>query len=642
MNPLTVLSPHQDDAALSLAMTIRFAARSGRSVRIVNCFTVSTYAPHSGARTAEEVGAVRSGEDREFASRVGSGVEVIDLGMDDAPIRLQCPVAEARRRRIGGREREQAAAIADAVGKIAAGVVLAPLGLGRHIDHLVAAEAGIRLARAGRPVVFYEDLPYAAETRECCILRAADAAASRVGARLRGTLLRDSEAAGRKRFAIEAYASQLSAGQFDSVIQYGERLGGERLWAARGLAAMIPADEAGSETLPAAAAWRRRLGCAAHAAATRARALHRRAMETISRGGEVMPRMRICMAATVLFGCLAPAFSQTPVQPQQKQLERRSLDPALQPATGIKPAAPAAKPGTPAEVPADYILGADDQISLMTPEAEELNGKVLRIEGNGSVTLPLVGAVKAAGLTPAQFAGEISTRLQKYYVKPHVVVLVSEYRSQPVSVIGAVNTPGVHQVQGRKTLVEMLSLAGGVRQEAGPTVVVTRRIEHGLIPVEGAAVDASGQFSTAQIDLQAVTSAERPQDNIAIKPNDVISVPKARLVYVVGEVERPGGFILNERDRVSVLKAVSLAGGLKSSASAKNARIIRDDESGPQERKVVNLSAVLDGKQADVDLLPDDILYIPNSRSKKAAIRAAEAAVQAITGVAIWRAGARY
>jgi polysaccharide export outer membrane protein len=326
----------------------------------------------------------------------------------------------------------------------------------------------------------------------------------------------------------------------------------------------------------------------------------------------------------------------------QKSLERRPADYVPPVPTQPEAAAKPAKAAKPKEAPADYILGAEDQISLWTPESEELNGKALRVEGNGSVTLPLVGTLQAAGLTATQLSAEISKRLAKYYVKPNVVVSVTEYRSQPVSVIGAVNTPGVHQVQGRKTLVEMLSLAGGPREDAGPKVVVTRRAEWGMIPVDGAVMDSSGEFSTAEIDLKAVVSAAKPQDNIAVKPNDIIAVQKGRLVYVVGEVNRPGGFVLTNRDGMSVIQALSMAGGMKGTASAKGASIIHKDEENPTERTKINLSDVLSGKTTDLEMQPDDILYVPDSRPKKAAFRAAEAAMQAVTGVVIWRAGSRY
>lgn len=359
-----------------------------------------------------------------------------------------------------------------------------------------------------------------------------------------------------------------------------------------------------------------------------------------------MPRKRISVLLAIAGILSLPAFSQAPAAPQ-KTLERRgpeAVPPLPAPATEPAPAAklaPAAKPSAPKEAPSDYILGPDDQISLWTPEAEELNGKALRVEGNGLLMLPLIGSVKAAGATPSQLAAEISKRLEKYYLKPQVVVSVTEYRSQPVSVIGAVNTPGVHQVQGRKTLVEMLSLAGGTRQDAGTKVIVTRRAEWGLIPVEGAVMDPSGEFSTAEIDLSAAITAERPQDNIAVKPNDIIAVTKARLVYVVGEVNRPAGFVL-ERKGLSVVQALAMAGGMKATAAGKDAAIIHKDEAGPRERTRVNLSDVLAGKATDIEMDPDDILFVPDSKPKKAFFRAAEAAVQMATGIAIWRAGTPY
>ncbi len=291
MASLTILSPHQDDAGLSLAIAIGAAARTGRRIRIVNCFTVSTYAPHSDARDVDAVGAIRRSEDREFASRVGTAVEVVDLGLEDAPVRLGCRVEDARRLTVGRFERAEAWRLAERVGGAAEGTILAPLGLGRHIDHLIAREASIRLARAGRAVVFYEDLPYAAEIGECCILRAADAVSRRVGRRLLGVMVRDGEAAARKRYAIEAYRSQLSETQFDSVMGYGARLGGERLWGAEALEESIPAIErTGIEAGWAAAAWRRQLHCATHAALNRAMALRRRATGWSFRGGINAPQ----------------------------------------------------------------------------------------------------------------------------------------------------------------------------------------------------------------------------------------------------------------------------------------------------------------------------------------------------------------
>src|SRR5262245_14394493 len=169
MDLVTVLSPHQDDSAFSLAITICALVNAGHRVRIVNCFTVSNYAPYAAAATSTgEIRQIRRLEDREFVSRIGHGVDVIDLDMLDAPLRLDCSVSAVRRRTMNARDDTDARRIAGVLTRLTGKMLLAPAGLGNHIDHLVAREAGLRVSAAGYPVGFYEDLPYAAESRECC------------------------------------------------------------------------------------------------------------------------------------------------------------------------------------------------------------------------------------------------------------------------------------------------------------------------------------------------------------------------------------------------------------------------------------------------------------------------------------------
>ena len=159
---------------------------------------------------------------------------------------------------------------------------------------------------------------------------------------------------------------------------------------------------------------------------------------------------------------------------------------------------------------------------------------------------------------------ELNKRLSKYIKNPQAALDVKELRSQPASVLGAVNTPGVHQVSGRKTLLEMISMAGGIRADAGYSIRITRQVDWGCIPLPGATLDASGRYSVAQVNLQDIMSAKRPEENIQILPQDVVTVPKAELVYVAGAVKKSGGFILGEQERMSVLKALSLAEGFGS------------------------------------------------------------------------------
>jgi len=245
--------------------------------------------------------------------------------------------------------------------------------------------------------------------------------------------------------------------------------------------------------------------------------------------------------------------------------------------------------------------------------------------------------VRAAGLTVEQLEAELVSRLKAYIQKPEVAVSITEFRSQPVSVLGAVKSPGVHQLQGRKTLVEILSLAGGLNTDAGHSVKITRRQEWGKIPLRNAASDPSGQFSVAEVGLKSIMEATNPEENIVIRPHDVITVPRAEMVYVIGQVQRSGGFVLNERENISALKALSLAGGLDRAASPQHSRILRSAGGSNRLEITLDLKKILAGKAPDVPLQPEDILFVPASTPKKAAIRAAEAAVQIGTGIIIWR-----
>lgn len=286
-----------------------------------------------------------------------------------------------------------------------------------------------------------------------------------------------------------------------------------------------------------------------------------------------------------------------------------------------------------------YLLGPDDELEISGPElADSGADKRARIDSDGDLQVPLVGRIHVAGLTAQQAEEVLDKALSTYIREPQVALNIVEVRSQPVSILGAVNTPGVHQVQGHKTLMEMLASAGGIRPDAGYSVRITRQLEWGCIPLPGAKLDPSGQFSVAEVNLKEIMEAKDPAENIQIFPHDVISVPKAEMVYVIGDVKRSGGFVLGERQSISVLQALSLAEGLNGTADAKHAKIMRLNRDKDQREELpVDVKALLKGKKQDVSLQGDDILFIPGSTGKKAALRAVEAAIQTGTGLAIWR-----
>jgi polysaccharide biosynthesis/export protein len=285
-----------------------------------------------------------------------------------------------------------------------------------------------------------------------------------------------------------------------------------------------------------------------------------------------------------------------------------------------------------------YALGPDDQITVRVVDMDEIGSTPLRIDPEGFIRLPYMGRVHAGGLTVEQLQAEVTKRMKAYLRQPDVTVTLVEFRSQPVSVLGAVRTPGVHQLQGRKTLVEILSLAGGLDPSAGPTVKITRRLEWGPIPLRNAWDDPTGHFSVAQVSVKAILEARSPEENILIRPHDVISVPRAEMVYVAGQVLKPGAFPLNEREHMSVLEALTLAGGADRLAAPQHSRILRRAASGQDRQEIaVDVRKILQGKAEDIALQPDDILFVPDNVPKRGAMRALEAALQAATGVVVWR-----
>lgn len=291
----------------------------------------------------------------------------------------------------------------------------------------------------------------------------------------------------------------------------------------------------------------------------------------------------------------------------------------------------------PAQAISGYVLGPDDQVRMWVLGLEDVFDKPFRIDANGTVDLPLVGPIVASGLTVDEFKAKLTQSLERELKHPIVSVTVTEFGSEPVSVLGAVNSPGVHQLHGRMTLAEVLSQAGGLRPDAGSTIMISRQAGQPPLPFQSTKLDSSGDFSVAEVKVQDVMEARNSDSNIGIQPHDVVTVPRGQMVYVIGAVHKPGGFVLHERDTISVLHALSLAEGLGSTPAAQNSRILRVTPGSRERQEIpVDLSKVLAGKAENLELRPDDILLVPTSNGKKAGVRALEAVVQAATGVAIW------
>lgn len=285
----------------------------------------------------------------------------------------------------------------------------------------------------------------------------------------------------------------------------------------------------------------------------------------------------------------------------------------------------------------NYILGAEDEITVRVFAAEDIPDKPAQIANDGTVNLPMVGEVHAAGLTIEQLQASLVTAYRKYFKDPQVTVQVTDFRSQPVSVAGNVNTPGVVQLRGTRNLMEVIGMAGGLKADAGDSVLITRTLDQGSIPVAGAFADATGKYSVAHVNIRAVMDGERPRGNILIKPHDVITVSRARMVYVLGNVGKPGGYVLTDNETMSVTQAIALAGGWDKTAALGGARILRAEGGAEREQIPANLKKIMENKAPDLQLHPDDILYVPNSMGKVISARGVETAIGLGTGIAIWR-----
>jgi polysaccharide biosynthesis/export protein len=270
-----------------------------------------------------------------------------------------------------------------------------------------------------------------------------------------------------------------------------------------------------------------------------------------------------------------------------------------------------------------YRLGPDDKIQFRSPEIEELNEKTSLVSKDGYVDLPMAGKVQVGGLSVAETQDQVSKLLDRYYNRPLISIEVVDYASQPVTVLGAVTNSGIYQLRGnKKTVADVLAMAAGLQPQAGYAVRVTRK----------------GNGQTISYNLRDILQGGRLHDVATVEPYDVITVPRAELIYVVGDVRKPGGFAMGEKENTSVVQALALAEGPQSTASLGSCMVLRSEPGRTDRKKIkVDVKRILAGKDADPGMQGDDILFIPSSTAKKIGIRTAEAALQTASGLVIWR-----
>jgi polysaccharide biosynthesis/export protein len=263
-----------------------------------------------------------------------------------------------------------------------------------------------------------------------------------------------------------------------------------------------------------------------------------------------------------------------------------------------------------------YELGVSDQILIHAPDADEINEKPFRIDEDGTITLPLIGVVKAAGVTVQQLEDSVKEKLKTYLRNPVISITVVQFRSSPVFFVGDFMRPGIYALQGRHTLVEMLMSVGGLQANAARRIKVTRRDDAGPLPLESAIRDPETKTSSVEISLAALSQNINPAEDIVLEPNDTISAEKVEQVYVQGAVEKNGGFDIGDKDYLSSLQLISLAGGLTPDAEPEKARILRPILNSTRRAEIpLDLKRVLATEGSDYPLLPNDVLYVPRRKT---------------------------
>jgi polysaccharide biosynthesis/export protein len=318
-----------------------------------------------------------------------------------------------------------------------------------------------------------------------------------------------------------------------------------------------------------------------------------------------------------IVGLLQMALAQNP-SPVQDTTHQGSV--ATDPATTAArpPVVPSEPKNTSEAASSELVIGPGDDLEITVYGAPDLSQHT-RVGADGNISMPLIGSVRIAGLSSSEAQAAIETQLQRNNVvnDPQVLIYVKEYSSSGISVVGEVVRPGVYSALGPHRLFDILQVAGGLSDKASGLVTVSHRgdTEH---PV------------TVAVSKDPALMA---RSNIELLPGDTVFAAKAAMVYILGEVLKPGGYILNSTGAVTLLQVVAAAGGPTSSAALGRARMLRRTPTGLQEEPLP-LKALLRGKTADIPVSAEDIVFVPSSHTKAvlaaSSIIASTAATEAI------------
>jgi len=273
----------------------------------------------------------------------------------------------------------------------------------------------------------------------------------------------------------------------------------------------------------------------------------------------------------------------------------------------------AAAPDQQASRPPSIAIGAGDQLDIQVFDTPELSGPS-RVSQSGEVNITVLGNVQVAGLTANQAARKIEAELKSkgILIDPHVTVSISEYASQGATVTGEVHAPGVYPTLGSRRLLDMIALAGGVSTSAGRVATIVHRDD---------------PQHPHDVVLVANNNKLDAQENPVIYPGDTVVIDKAGIIYIMGDVGRAGGYLIDNNEHLSLLQALSLAGGWTKTSAQSKVVLIRKVPQGREEIKL-DVSHIVHGEQADLKVANGDIVYVPSSIGKIFAYQGISAVVQ--------------
>ncbi len=329
--------------------------------------------------------------------------------------------------------------------------------------------------------------------------------------------------------------------------------------------------------------------------------------------------LSISLALTLIFVMLATAgLAQERQQPQQQK-------PPAQP-----PGEPTATPNILVSPDEDYRIGSRDVIEIRIEDAEQLSG-TYAVNADGTFMMPYLKRIKAEGKTTEELSTLIADGLRGRYLKdPQVLVSVKQYHSRTFFIQGSVRRPGVYQIEGRPSLLKLITVAGGLADNHSANATVIREIKpkKGWTSLDGKISNVSEKTNDTPVNLEDeapeyefmtvnITGMLRGQReiNMFLNPGDIIYIPPLDVFYVAGEVNAPGSFQLKEG--TTLRQAITLAQGTTYNAAAGAGIIFRDDlVTGKRQEIKVDINQVMKGKKDDVAIMPNDIVLIPNSKGK--------------------------